>query len=482
MFNKKSINQLVNDISLLEQPKLNKKIDNSTLEKIKSIHLRINTGKTNFEEITELVMNSVMQMSSLDLLLKDKEEKINAVTCEIVELMEDISQASESTTHTAVEVTTAHGDLTEAISELSSNSSLLLASSEKSRSELDEVKKFSETAIDHSRGMKEDMSNLINVIENIQGVINSINDISEQTNLLALNASIEAARAGESGRGFAVVAEEIRKLADETKTLTSGMGHFVSAIENASNKSCLSVDNTVEALNVVNKNLDSIISTSKENRESIDTITESISVVAANSEEINASMDDVAVSVKGLDRDVEKLSKNTGVLRDISEGLNKVILPVTAMEEDLDKAVTIIGELVKDRYYMVNNEFFIRTIKKAILAHEKWLETLKTIVSSKTIMPLQVDEHKCGFGHFYYSMNPQNKDVISIWSNLEDKHKKFHGLGKSIIKHIRTKDYGLANSAFEKAEILSAELISDFEKIVEIVEKLEIENKNVYEN
>lgn len=75
------------------------------------------------------------------------------------------------------------------------------------------------------------MNHLSERSKQITDIVKVISEISNQTNLLALNASIEAARAGEHGKGFSVVAEEVRKLAENTKSSTEDIVNLTKKIE-----------------------------------------------------------------------------------------------------------------------------------------------------------------------------------------------------------------------------------------------------------
>lgn len=75
----------------------------------------------------------------------------------------------------------------------------------------------------------------LGTMKDIYRALAVIEEISAQTNLLALNATIEAARVGEHGRGFSVVAEEIRKLADVSRSSTEDIHQILDRISTAAN-------------------------------------------------------------------------------------------------------------------------------------------------------------------------------------------------------------------------------------------------------
>lgn len=78
-----------------------------------------------------------------------------------------------------------------------------------------------------------EINQLVQYIERLNGMADSVAQLANQTNLLALNAAIEAARAGEAGRGFAIVADEVRALSNQSGETGMLIGETVEIINRA---------------------------------------------------------------------------------------------------------------------------------------------------------------------------------------------------------------------------------------------------------
>lgn len=455
-----------------------KKLQNTNAH-LQEVGNRLEQGNSSISQVISSVLAAVMKLSSLDLVLLDKKRCIYEICTKVQKLSSGLSSTSKITSEIVSTVAAAHDSLTDELSKISESSTAMSSSIKDSEDGIHKMKFLTEHTISNSSKMEVDMQSLIELVKNMEQVLQSINSISGQTNLLALNASIEAARAGEAGKGFAVVAEEIRSLAEETKNLTSSMEGFVATIENASVKSADSVKATVESLKEIDGKLDGVFQIAKKNKTQVNSIVNSITAIASVSEEINQSVKEVEHQVNDLDSEIEGLNTNTSDLEQISASIEELTVPVIDIEKGLDKTAVLLGKMALDRFYMMDNRTFVENIKNAITAHRKWAETLKKMVDTREILPLQTDSSRCGFGHFYYSMKPQNKEILEIWKPLEEKHKTYHKLGIDIIKVLD--NHKIAEEKYKQAIALSESLIADFNKIISITETLEKNNQKVFE-
>lgn len=156
----------------------------------------------------------------------------------------------------------------------------------------------------------EGMQSLKGKTREISDIVEIIGNLAEQTNLVALNASIEAARAGESGRGFAVVAEEVRKLADESRSATDNITLIIEDITYEMNKNVSSI----EDLNNLNNEQDNLIANNRE------------SLLVINS------------SVKKIEERMKSLNGELTYIFDAAEEINKAIVDTAfASKETIDK-------------------------------------------------------------------------------------------------------------------------------------------------
>lgn len=432
---------------------------------MEQIYRRLITGRTMFEGVMANILDSLMQISSLDLSLNHYAEILQKVSDSVSDATGLIHTASNEADAIAGTVSVQHEELTNTIIEISEESNAVYQRIDEGQQELTSTKELSGSTISVSREMQQDMNQLSDIIGQMNNVIAGINSISAQTNLLALNASIEAARAGEAGKGFAVVADEIRQLADETQKLTANMGCFVSDIRAASAKSVESVEHTIGSLETVTQKISHVWELNEDNRQHLEKITNNISSLAGLSEEISSSIIELESRSSDINNQCGVLHEDTARLREHGRNIDNVAKPLAAIEVTLDESVREMGTMARDAFYRLEDQNFAGYIEKAITAHRNWLENLERIVKERTILPLQVNDRKCGFGHFYYAIEPDRPEILKLWKELGEKHKKLHTCGKQAIDALLDGDYNKAESVCREAGQYSQALIKDLEYI-----------------
>jgi len=300
-------------IIILETGKITILFNNDAIGSSREEHNHVKEVLDNILDVSQTVHQETTKTTDLmNQLVQTTESVANS--------MQEISDATNMTATSIEEQSQMTGTIQNAIEQTSHISEQMVQiaqdsneSIRKNMAAMESLKQQS-AMIKDTNSVTDAMAKLQEKTKEVETIAGSIMAISGQTNLLALNASIESARAGEAGRGFAVVAQQIRQLAEQTKSFT---------------------EEITKITNDLNTNANMVVNTINGSIEATEQQGEKILAASETFEQLNKNMEALASQVEEVNHHILGLSESNNKIMENISHLSAVTEEVTANAEQV---------------------------------------------------------------------------------------------------------------------------------------------------
>jgi methyl-accepting chemotaxis protein len=270
--------------------------------------------------------------------VRDGAQRLSAATTEIVA---SVAQQGASTTEQAAAVsqTTATVDQVRVTAQQSREKAQAVSTMAQRAAEIAAqgllTVETSMAGMRHLRGRVESIAEQILALseqtQQVGEIIATVEDLADQSNLLAVNAAIEASAAGDQGRRFAVVAQEVRNLAERSKTATVQVRTILTDIQRATNSAVLTTEQGTKGAEEGAKLVEQAGTAIRQLDETIRHSADAALQIVASVGQQGAGMDQIAIAMTSINQATTETAAGTRQLQRAAENLNELALRLTGL-------------------------------------------------------------------------------------------------------------------------------------------------------